>query len=401
MTIQDFSTESLTDTAAGAIHGGSPTAEDTPAKDTAVEGKSSVAANLRGSARLLSIQYTRAVAAVSVVFFHAFNDAGVTHYPEQVLQSGVDLFFAISGFIMWVTTYRSNTGPREFLRKRIIRIVPLYWVFTGFAVLLAVVAPQLGKRTGSLDAVASFLFLPAVNTATHQTQPVVAPGWTLNHEMLFYLIFAIALVLPGKRRFIALIAANVGLVILGAFTHGPLVVSFYTNPIVLEFVFGVIVGLLYTSGYRMSRAASGITVTVGALTMIGLAAAWGQTAILRVVVWGIPAALIVLALALTENTRPVADRRRLRFLGDASYSVYIVHGVLLSAMLSAVKHENLPKIIMIPLGGPLAVIAGLIVYRYLERPMTRYLRDVGSRRVLMPSPTVALMSSEPMGTADG
>jgi peptidoglycan/LPS O-acetylase OafA/YrhL len=342
------------------------------------------------------------VAAISVVFFHAFNDAGVTHYPEQVLQAGVDLFFAISGFIMWVTTYGSDTGPREFLRRRIIRIVPLYWVFTAFAVLLSVVAPQLGKRTGGLDAIASFLFMPAVNTATHQTQPVVAPGWTLNHEMLFYVIFAVALFLPNKRqRFVALVGVNVGLVILGFFVDTPLVVSFYTNPIVFEFVFGVVIGLAYTSGYRMSRAASTATVIAGALTMIGLAAAWGQTAILRVVVWGIPAALIVLALALTENTKPVEDRRHLRFLGDASYSLYIVHGVVLSAMLSVVHHANIPKIVMIPVGGPVAIVAGVVVYRYLEKPMTTYLRHFGGRRAAVPKPAVQLVVPEPVGTAEG
>jgi exopolysaccharide production protein ExoZ len=391
MTIQDASSESLTTPVEVLLHEGPQSAQPT----------SSLAKRAHRSGRLLSIQYTRAVAAVSVVFFHAFNDAGVTHYPEQVLQSGVDLFFAISGFIMWVTTYGSDTGPREFLRRRIIRIVPLYWVFTAFAVLLAVVAPQLGKRTGVLDAFASFLFLPAVNTATHQTQPVIAPGWTLNHEMLFYVIFALALMLPRKRRFAALIIANVGLVVLGAFVSKPLVVSFYTNPIVLEFVFGVIIGFVYTSGYRMSRTASTVTVTAGALTMIGLASVWGQTAILRVVVWGIPAALIVLALALTENTKPVSDRPWLRLAGDGSYSIYIVHGVMLSAMLSVVHHAHVPKIVMIPVGGPLAVVAGLIVYRYLEKPMTMYLRHVGKRRVVAPIAAVSLVQPEAVGTADG
>jgi exopolysaccharide production protein ExoZ len=151
----------------------------------------------------------------------------------------------------------------------------------------------------------------------------------------------------------------------------------------------------------MSRAASTVTVSAGALTMIGLAAAWGQTAILRVVVWGIPAALIVLALALTENTKPVADRRHLRFLGDASYSVYIVHGVVLSAMVSVVHHAGIPKIVMIPVGGPVAVVAGLVVYRYLEKPMTTYLRHFGSRRNVVPKPTVQLVAPEPVGTAEG
>ena len=101
---------------------------------------------------------------------------------------------------------------------------------------------------------------------------------------------------------------------------------------------------------------------------------------------------------LTENTKPVASRPRLRFLGDASYSIYIVHGVMLSAMLSVVHHAKIPTFVMIPVGGPLAVVGGLIVYRYLEKPMTTYLRHFGNRRV---PAVVPLVHAEPAGTAEG
>jgi exopolysaccharide production protein ExoZ len=322
---------------------------------------------------LLSVQYARGVAAVSVLLFHGFNDGGVTHYPEQVLQAGVDLFFVISGFIMWVTTYRSSISPKAFLGKRIRRIVPLYWLFTALAVLIAAVAPQLGKSTGVGHALASILFLPAVNPVTHRAEPVLAPGWTLNHEMLFYLIFALALTLSPKRRLIAVIGMNVGLAILGWLTHGPLVVSFYTNPIILEFVFGVLVGWIYTSGYTAPRRVSAAVATAGVLVMVGCAAAWGQTVLLRVMLWGVPAAVIVLALALTENAKPVGLRPRWQFLGDASYSVYIVHGVVLAALFSVVHHLGAPIFVMIPIGVPIALVVGLGVYRYIERPMTTYL----------------------------
>jgi len=345
------------------------------------------AAAARGST-LLSVQYARGVAAVSVVLFHAFNDAGVTHYPEQVLQSGVDLFFAISGFIMWVTTCQSSIGPKAFLGKRIRRIVPLYWLFTAIAVAIAVVAPQLGKHTGAGDAIASFLFLPAHNPASHAVEPVIAPGWTLNHEMLFYLIFASALMFPPKPRLVAVVGINVALVIIGMVTHGPLVVSFYSNPIILEFVFGVIVGVIYTSGYRASRRLSWPVVAAGAAVMVAMAAAWGQEVWLRVVLWGLPAAVILLALALTENFKPVVRRPRWLFVGDASYSIYIVHGVLLSALLSIVNHAGVPKIVMIPIGAPAAVIFGLLVYRYIARPMTNRLRGRRRAPVAIAAPLV-------------
>jgi exopolysaccharide production protein ExoZ len=347
---------------------------------------------------LLSVQYARGGAAVSVLLFHAFNDGGVTHYPEQVLQAGVDVFFVISGFIMWVTTYGSSISPKAFLGKRIRRIVPLYWLFTAFAVLIAAVAPQFGKSTGVGHALASFLFLPAVNPVTHQAEPVLAPGWTLNHEMLFYLIFALALTLSPKPRVIAVIGMNVGLAIVGWLTHGPLVVSFYTNPIILEFVFGVLVGWIYTSGYTASRRVSGALTTAGVLVMVGCAAAWGQTVLLRVALWGVPAAVIVLALALTENAKPVGLRRSWQFLGDASYSIYIIHGVVLSALFAVVHHLGAPVFVMIPIGAPIAVVFGLVVYRYIERPMTTHL---GWRRPATKPIAAPLVTAEVAGVVDG
>jgi exopolysaccharide production protein ExoZ len=362
-------------------------------------------ANAGGGTRtLLSVQYARAVAAVGVLMFHAFNDANATAYPEQVLQAGVDLFFVISGFIMWVTTFKSDIGPKGFFGKRVRRIVPLYWLFSAIAVLTAVVAPQLGKSTGAEHAIASFLFLPAVNPVTHKAEPLLAPGWTLNHEMLFYVIFALALTLPSrKRRLMAVIGLNVLLVVVGLLTHGPLLVSFYTNPIILEFIFGVIVGWIYTSGYSASRRVSGVMVTAGALTMVLFAAAWGQTVILRVLVWGIPAAVIVLGLALTENAKPVARWRSGQFLGDASYSIYIVHGVMLAALFSIVHHLGAPDAVMIPVGVPVALIGGLIVYRYIERPMTNYLGRHRRARAPITAPPVSappLVRAEVAGTVD-
>jgi exopolysaccharide production protein ExoZ len=354
----------------------------------------------RAAPTLLSVQYARGAAAVGVLMFHAFNDGGVFHYPEQVLQAGVDLFFVISGFIMWVTTHRCSSGPKAFLGKRIRRIVPLYWLFTALAVLIAIVAPQLGKSTGAAHALASFLFLPAVNPVTHLAEPVLAPGWTLNHEMLFYLIFALALTLPSpKLRLVGVIGVNVGLAILGWLTHGPLLLSFYTSPIILEFVFGVIVGSMYTSGYSLSRRVSGALVTAGALVMVASAAAWGQMVVLRVILWGIPAAVIVLGLVLGENRTPVARRRTWQFVGDASYSIYIVHGVALSALFSLVTHLGAPRFLMIPIGAPIAVVVGLGVYRYVERPMTNYLQQ--RRRPLVVAVPVPLVPAEVAGTVEG
>lgn len=353
----------------------------------------------RATRTLFSVQYARGLAAVSVLLFHALRDGGVTSYPEGVLQAGVDVFFVISGFIMWVTTHRSSIGPKAFLGKRIRRIVPLYWLFTAIAISIAVVAPALGKSTGVRHAVASFLFLPAVNPVTHIAEPVLAPGWTLNHEMLFYLIFALALTFSPKPRLVAVIGLNTGMALIGALTHGPLLLSFYMNPIILEFVLGVIVGWMYTSGYTLPRPASAVLIATSVFVMVACAAAWGQTVLLRVAVWGIPAAVILIALALAENAKPVTQRRSWQFLGDASYSVYIVHGVVLAALLSMVNHLGAPVLVMIPVGAPIAVAFGLAVYQYVERPMTNYLRR-GRRRHAQVVAAPRLVSSETIGSVE-
>src|SRR5262245_20527151 len=83
--------------------------------------------------RIVSIQYLRAAAALMVVFFHAEGMAA-EYFNIGCLPSfgavGVDIFFIISGFIMWVTTAPERTTASSFIVNRIVRIVPLYWLVT-------------------------------------------------------------------------------------------------------------------------------------------------------------------------------------------------------------------------------------------------------------------------------
>src|SRR5246127_1178159 len=92
-----------------------------------------------------SIQYLRGIAAFAVVCFHAFqwtNVAGLTPTDFPTGAAGVDVFFVISGFVMWVTTDRDPPKPLEFLRRRAVRILPPYWLFTLLAAVLALTLPR-------------------------------------------------------------------------------------------------------------------------------------------------------------------------------------------------------------------------------------------------------------------
>lgn len=141
------------------------------------------------SQRIDSIQLLRAVAAIAVV---------TQHVPIPIFGDGlwgVDLFFVISGFIMCHATARSG---RNFFLKRIIRIVPLYWLGTLFIYALALTLPQLLNTTTAnpVDLLKSLLFIPFIKGGI--PVPIVFQGWTLNYEMFFYGLFWISLLVSRR-----------------------------------------------------------------------------------------------------------------------------------------------------------------------------------------------------------
>lgn len=136
---------------------------------------------------------------------------GVTFLPPNRLAARVDLFFVISGFLMWGTTWDSPITPGRFMLQRIHRIVPLHWAIISFYVLL-LAAPHL-MQSGAFEpahGITSSLFLPWPHPAIDANQPRVTPGWTLNYGMFFYLVFALGLFLPERRARLATSRCSAG-----------------------------------------------------------------------------------------------------------------------------------------------------------------------------------------------
>jgi exopolysaccharide production protein ExoZ len=164
---------------------------------------------------LSSIQVLRGVAAVMVVLFHVLG--------FQIGSAGVDIFFVISGFIMFHTNREvfGHAGAAIlFLKRRILRVAPLYWLCTAFA---------LWPKTELKTLAASVLFVP-VRSGDGSIHTVLAPGWTLNFEMFFYIVFAAGLVLPRKYGLPAIVATLSGLILLGLATK-PTQAALYIGPI--------------------------------------------------------------------------------------------------------------------------------------------------------------------------
>src|SRR5437764_3885196 len=164
----------------------------------------------------------RGIAASMVVFVHLdvqLKRLGYASYDASWLGSGVDIFFVISGFIMWVSVERRpGMSAGEFFGNRLMRIVPLYWLVSAGVLCITFAAPQLLHSTvfNAPHALASFLFLPARHPLTGEFWPLLVPGWTLNYEMLFYLLFAAAIAGANgaPRRRLAIISVLIASVIL-------------------------------------------------------------------------------------------------------------------------------------------------------------------------------------------
>src|ERR1700730_7383601 len=136
------------------------------------------------SRELIAIQYLRGAAAVIVVVHHLLSTPGIEYLLLPNLgRFGVKIFFAISGFIMWHATATANISPTEFWRRRIIRVVPLYWIFLTLLMVGVFLFPT---RFHTMvitpeNTIKSFLFIPHYHVVqANLIAPILIPGWSLN-----------------------------------------------------------------------------------------------------------------------------------------------------------------------------------------------------------------------------
>lgn len=310
--------------------------------------------------KLASIQYLRAAAALSVVLQHASQPAGV---QIEAANGGVILFFVISGFIM-VTITSDRTRPIPFLKDRVRRIVPFYWLAT-FATVAVAMALGPGYGEGVEGLAASLLFLPYGDPAAHrQYFPVLGVGWTLNYEMMFYVLFALTLFLPRRFQLLALSAVFLTLTGLGdALRPSTAPFEFWTRAIILHFLVGAWMGA------AAKPREAGIP---------GWLSGAGLVCLLILSPITLPAALLLAAAIALERRQKVRSFRLPLFLGNASYSIYLYHIFAVSAAVHLVKSLGLPTLLILPLGLGGGVFAGLLGYKLVEEPLLRLMRRKGS-----------------------
>ncbi len=326
---------------------------------------------------LRSIQYLRGLAALSVVVFHAFQwthayRLTATDFPTGA--AGVDVFFVISGFVMWTTTDEAAPTPLEFLRRRAVRIFPPYWVFTALAVAGAVWAPRIFQDVVAdrRDVILSLFLIPHFD-ATGDAFPVLKPGWTLIYEALFYLIFAAALPLAKRARFVVIAVTLVTVTAVGFVWDAASVVL--ANALMLEFLAGAAIAVLWREGRLGSRVRGWSLIALALAGLAVLQAIDYRDYDWRPLFWGVPAVLLVGGAVDIEAAGGAWTSGVLKRLGDASYSIYLCHFLALQplARLFGVTDPWL----FIPEAVIVSVACGLAARQLVEKPTLRWLHGIG------------------------
>lgn len=175
------------------------------------------------------------MAAILVVYFHT---EFVFWGSKPFGSFGVDIFFILSGFVM---AQICETRPEQFFRRRLFRIVPLYWSLTVLTFACAPVLPHLLQgANASIEGLLKSLFFILYGGGSGLVVPLLAIGWTLNSEMFFYAVIALSLVVT--RRYATLLSAMsvIGVMLVcHMFRYGGPLTSFYGDPIMLKFLAGI------------------------------------------------------------------------------------------------------------------------------------------------------------------
>jgi len=334
---------------------------------------------------LVHIQVLRFFAAAAVVAFHAWGAAPAGFkVPESAIAfalshggHGVDLFFVISGFIIFYATHRATLTPAEFLRRRVERIVPLYFFVILAVTILAATLPATFGTPGwytPRHVLKSLAFI----AFTDGEMPVVYLGWSLEYEMYFYLAVALlmALTQDAWRNIVMIFSAfaMVGQIpgVGTALGH----YAFFVDPMILEFVLGVIVGMLFANG----RVGWPVSITAAC----AIAALLVTDPSNRVIVSGVPAACFVAAAAFLSRKRlaPSWPELALARLGDASYSIYLaqVQTVSLASTLIVGIVPTISPLMLVTVTSGIVVALGLLLNILVERPFLRLSRRLGGLR---------------------
>lgn len=324
---------------------------------------------------MVTIQWLRALAVMMVIVFHVLLKAqilGLTTLSFSQGAAGVDLFFIISGFIMVYITNRRKFSFINFMKRRVLRIIPLYWLLSMVVGIVYFYNPSIvNSHNGETDILSSFSLLPVQGKVM-----LLEVGWTLRYEFFFYFIFAISFFLFRKNAIYCLVLI-VTISMASLFNLNNFYVQYFTNPIILEFSFGIASYYLFRKVTTKIGLASLIT-GVMLLALFALAEYGLQN---RVVFYGLPMLFIFLGLLSFEDSIKKSKGCTSRFfsyLGDASYSLYLSHTLAIGVVAKALTlfNNGIAPYMFVPLAIIASLLTGIVCYECVEKPITKFVKNL-------------------------
>ncbi len=307
-------------------------------------------------------------------------------YLQNFGAAGVDIFFVISGFIITIISTKYINGKAGyFFLKRMIRVIPLYWLAT---LLISCFSYVYWHKLQSIHAVlATLVFFPFLN-AVPNAHPLLFQGWTLSFELIFYMVTALAM-LSGKRTYMlmTIVFFTACLLLHHLLGINNVVIHFLGNGIMLEFLLGVLAGMVFLARIRVPRQLAMLIFLCGIAGFFA-SLVWGYgniseapatidgtLSLRRSIVWGVPAALLVTGLVLREKAQPMHVPLFWIAIGNASYSIYLLHPFVLQFIYN--RHMNpvlqiLPPDMQVLVGMATAIAGGYLFYRFVELPLLRW-----------------------------
>lgn len=340
----------------------------------------------KASSKIDSLQAIRAFAAIAVMLFHGtqiINERIDYLFLDNIFMagfSGVDVFFVLSGFIILYTSSTGNNNTTIFLKKRFIRIYPIYWIVTALLMAAFFISPSTEQSyKGDITTIlGSFALFP-------QSKYIVGVAWTLTYEVIFYLVFAVTYFRKPVFLFYAFIGWVSIIFIFYIFNIKTdfVLIHVFTNPIILNFTLGCLVAYSYKRYSKLSFSNwffwGGLIlfflmwVIFYQLKTLDVSIFSGDMA--RVYLFGIPSAILIFGALYLPSAVP----QLLVYLGDASYSLYLIHGTVLSSLIKVVIKLNISSLFDNFSGATVLFIGTLIIsclfYSAVERPLLKFLNN--------------------------
>ena len=323
--------------------------------------------------RFESLQYVRGLAAIAVVIFHILTQLISLGFDTFAWGSeGVDLFFVLSGFLMMVLPTHDHIRPIEFFKRRLIRVVPLYWILTLVIFGISLIIPSLLNSTSPdfVNLIKSLLFIPFKNQASNNSfYPMLIPGWTLNFEMMFYLLFSFTLLFKYKFRLV-LITLLISLLFYAHSIITYQIFEFYQNYHIFEFFLGVLIASLYRKKIILNLLPAKVIMTLSVILFFYPASDSFSKYLIIFSSFGLIYSLISL-----EHHGVLFSNKALLNLGNYSYSLYLTHvfvvaGVRIIFELSGFQLNPYLYFLIVII---LSLVVSRVVYKLIEVPVTRFL----------------------------